>query len=224
VSIGPEAKARLHLGLEELALEASATQIAALEALAAELERWSQRMNLTAHRSAEEIVAHLILGAAALCAQLPEIESLADIGSGAGFPGLPIAVLRPHTRVTLLEPRERRHHFQRAAVRAMKLDNVVALQGRAEDPELQQPHRAAIAQAVARAEQALDWLEPWVAEDGLFLLPAAAGAELPESRKSIVFDELRYQVPCGGPARTLWVGRRDPNVPRGTLPGREKSD
>jgi len=213
---------RLRQGLAELQISADPEQLESLRILASELERWSRRMNLTAHRSAEEIVGNLILGAAALGAQLPAIESLADIGSGAGFPGLPIAVLRRETRITLVEPRERRHHFQRAAVRAMKLQNVKMLLGRAEDSALQRPHGAAIAQAVARSDQALEWLEPWVAPDGFFLLPAAVESPPPNPEKGIVFNRLEYQVPCGGPSRTLWIGQRGPNVPRGTFAAEKK--
>ena len=199
----------LRRGLAELGVEPSAAQSEALLTLASELERWSQRMNLTAHRSPEAIVRHLILGAAALVAQLPPIASLADIGSGAGFPGLPFAVLRPDSRVTLVEPRRKRHHFQRAAVRAMGLRNVDMRLGRAEELEAN-PHRAVVAQALAQPDRALPWMLPWVEIGGLVLLPASADAPAPPIGENFSFEDerLRYRVPCGGPLRTLWIGRR----------------
>ena len=77
---------------------ASPGQLDALLTLASLLAKWSQRLNLTAHRALDAIVRRLLLEAAALAAQIPIVASLADIGSGAGFPGLPIAVLRPECR------------------------------------------------------------------------------------------------------------------------------
>jgi 16S rRNA G527 N7-methylase RsmG len=126
------------------------------------------------------------LEAAALEAQIPPVPSLADIGSGAGFPGLPIAVLRPECVVTLVEAREKRHYFQRAVVREL-----------------------GIAQALAPPARALPWLLPWVADGGLVLFPGSAiPPEVPE-RADVSFQAtIRYRVPCGGPDRTLWIGRR----------------
>jgi len=141
------ARSLLIEGFEELPLAATAQQIDTLLELAQLLGQWSKRINLTGHRTASEIVRKLILDAAAVTAQLPEIASLADIGSGAGFPGFPVAILRADCRVTLVESRERRHHFQRQVIRQLGLDNVRAELGRAEvlEPSL---HAAAIAQAV----------------------------------------------------------------------------
>ena len=198
-------------GIDELPLAADDDQIAALLELAQLLEQWSKRINLTGHRTAPEIVRKLILDAAALTAQLPRITSLADIGSGAGFPGFPIAILRPDCRVTLVESRERRHHFQRQVIRQLGLENVRTELGRAEalEPSL---HAAAIAQAVARPADALPLLLPWVETGGLLLFP---GSKIPPP---IPKDDLRvrfepcatYEVPLGGAERTLWSARKTP--------------
>ena len=176
--------------------------------LASLLAKWSQRLNLTAHRSPNAIVRRLVLEAAALAARIPPVTSLADIGSGAGFPGLPIAVLRPECGVTLVEARQKRHHFQRAVVRELGLANATLELGRAEKLEAR-AHAAAIAQALAPPARALPWLLPWVADGGLVLLPGSAiPPEVPE-RHDVSFETtIHYRVPCGGPDRTLWVGRR----------------
>lgn len=199
----------LQRGLSELGIEPTPGQSDALLALVSQLERWSQRMNLTAHRSPDAIARHLVLGAAAFTAQVPPIASLADIGSGAGFPGLPFAVLRPESKVTLVEPRRKRHHFQRSAVRAMGIRNVDMRHGRAEElePTL---HQAAVAQALAQPDQALLWMAPWVESGGLVLLPASADSPPPPENRDFSFNNrrLRYKVPCGGPVRVLWIGRR----------------
>lgn len=196
-------------GFDELALAATDQQLNRLLELAQLLGQWSKRINLTGHRTVLDIVRKLILDAAALCAQLPEIASLADIGSGAGFPGLPVAILRPDCQVTLVESRERRHHFQRQVIRQLGLDNVRAELGRAEtlEPSI---HAAAIAQAVARPAEALPLLLPWVGIGGLLLFPGSnPPPPIPEDGLRARFEScLTYKVPLGGTLRTLWTARK----------------
>ena len=164
------ARAQLLAGFAELALDAQADRIEALLRLASLLERWGQRINLSGHRDVESIVGRLILDAAALATHLPPVASLVDLGSGAGFPGLPIAVLRPGCSLLLVEAREKRHHFQRAAVRELGLGNVELVLGRAERIPAQ-PRAAVIAQAIAEPSQALRWMLPWTEVGGWLVLP-----------------------------------------------------
>jgi 16S rRNA (guanine527-N7)-methyltransferase len=91
-------------GLEELDLTRTELEPLSrvLGQLAELLARWSARMNLTAHGDAEAVVRRLILDAVALDRQLPDVSSMVDLGSGAGFPGLPIALLHPERKVTLV--------------------------------------------------------------------------------------------------------------------------
>ena len=201
-----EPRLLLDRGLDELGLPATAPQREALVDLARLVDRWGARMNLTGHRGLLAIVQGLVLSSAALVAQLPEIESLADLGSGAGFPGLPAAILRPSCRVTLVEARMKRHHFQRAACRALGLGNATAIRGRAEELE-PSPHAAVVAQAVARADAALALMIPWIAAGGLAILPG--GPDPPRATHPRASRErvIRYRIPCGGPERTLRVAQ-----------------
>ena len=202
------ARALLRRGLDELCLEASDEQRATLIGLAGLLETWARRINLTGHHTLDAIVERLILEAAALLATLPSLESVADLGSGAGFPGLPIAILRPDVRVTLVESRSRRHHFQRAAIRELGIPNALPVLGRAEELE-SQPHAVVIAQAMARPARALRWMVRWAAPGGLLILPAAERPpEIPQIAGLSVEEPIRYSVPCGGPRRTLLLARR----------------
>jgi len=202
----------IQLGLAELALPGGTGP--QLAQLAMHVSRWAERLNLTAHRSAEAVARRLILDALALARALPEASptSIADLGSGAGFPGLPLAILWPSCRVTLVDSRERRHHFQRSALRELHLSNVQALRGRAETVP-HELHRIAIAQAMAQPSLALEWLRDWVELDGWIVLPlseaqAEAGPPI-EAPDGVTWTTTRnYEVPLGGPRRRLWVGRR----------------
>lgn len=205
----PESPRELLLrGLAELEIEPDGRQLDALLGYTALLAEWSQRMNLTAHRTPDAIVRRLLLDAAALGAQFGPVSSLADIGSGAGLPGVPLAILWRDTRVTLIEPRKKRQHFLRAVVRELGLANVTTRLGRSEDLE-PEPHSAAVAQAVAPPQQALEWLLPWARIGGRLVVPGSERALDVQDRVGVETEgRFVYRVPCGGATRTLWIGRR----------------
>lgn len=214
--------ALLRTGLSELDLDPALAQ--PLATLCELLATWAARMNLTGHRTPEAIAQRLVFDALALGAALPLTaapETLADLGSGAGFPGLPLAIRWPASRVTLVEARERRHHFQRAAIRALGLQNADPRRGRLEDLA-PQPHAVVVAQALAQPEQAVRWMLPWVAPGGWIVLPRAA--EAPELETPPGLEDahtIPYCVPFGGPERNLWVARRPVGVSAGPVVRRE---
>jgi 16S rRNA G527 N7-methylase RsmG len=113
--------------------------------------------------------------------------------------------------VTLVESRERRHHFQRQVIRDLGLSNVCAALGRAEalEPAL---HSAAIAQAVAKPADALPLLLPWVETGGLLLFPGSSPPpQVPKDDLRVAFEPVAtYRVPLGGAERSLWSARKTP--------------
>ncbi|MFP8877456.1 MAG: RsmG family class I SAM-dependent methyltransferase, partial [Myxococcota bacterium] len=147
-------QALLDQGLAELGLDLGDPLQEKLLELARMLCRWAPRVNLTGHRSLEDVLRWLVLDALALAAHLPPGDSLLDLGSGAGFPGLPLAILEPDRQIVLVDSRRRRHHFQRAAIRQLGLSNVQARLGRSED--ISEPvFHVVVAQALAAPEQSL---------------------------------------------------------------------
>ena len=203
----------LEEGLGRLPIEASEGQISQLTALAELLSIWAARINLTGHRDPIGIAGHLILDAAALSSCLPELKqcgNLADLGTGAGFPGLPIAILNPHIQVQLIDARQKRNHFQREARRRLQLDHVEPRLGRVERLE-RRPADIVVAQAMTQPDQALTLMAPWASGGGMLVLPASEGATKPAPPPGWELPEARsYQVPQTGTVRRIWIlHRRD---------------
>ena len=115
-------------------IEVTDTQIAALETHFELLVRWNARLNLTTITSIEEAVERHYCESLFLGARLPAGRlKVADVGSGAGFPGFPVAILRPDCEVTLIESHQRKAVFLREAARGMP--NIRVASRRAESIE-----------------------------------------------------------------------------------------
>jgi 16S rRNA (guanine527-N7)-methyltransferase len=143
----PAVSARLAAGLAKLGLSLAPGQRAALAILVAELADWNTRMNLTAITDPAEVVDKHLLDSLAV---LPHVKGLAvaDVGSGAGFPGLPLAVADPDRRYTLIESTGKKVKFLRHAVERLELPNVDVLLGRAEALKPSQPFDSVISRAL----------------------------------------------------------------------------
>jgi 16S rRNA (guanine527-N7)-methyltransferase len=190
-------------------VDPSDSQLSELLILSRLVERWGARINLTGHRGLEGVLQGLIVESVALCGVLPGSPNLVDLGSGAGFPGLPIAILRPQCRVRLVDSRRRRHHFQKEAVRALGLSNVDLELGRAEDVA-PGASSAVIAQAMGPPAEVLPIMCRWAEPGGILVIPTTQPPpEIPEI-EGIVHDRaIPYRVPGRIDPRSLWIAHRD---------------
>ena len=138
-------------GLQELTPDA----VEQFEAYLALLLRWNARMNLTAVREPAEIIRRHFLECIQCARALPDDcePTLLDFGSGAGFPGIPIAICRPEFRVTLAESQRKKAAFLREAVRTLRLKAEV-FDGRVEDLGDDRQFGAVTLRGVDKMEQA----------------------------------------------------------------------
>ncbi|MCX7897547.1 MAG: 16S rRNA (guanine(527)-N(7))-methyltransferase RsmG [Rhodocyclaceae bacterium] len=141
-------------GIAQLGLTLPAEAITRLEVFLALLEKWNRVHNLTAHRTREAMIVHHLLDA---LAALPTLAlrhgrgaRIADVGSGAGVPGLVLAMARPDWRIVSIEARGKKVAFQRQAAIELKLANVEILGARVEQVD------ARCDAAISRAFSALD--------------------------------------------------------------------
>jgi len=142
-----------------------------LSRLSVAVSSWGERINLTGHRDAAAVVTRLTVPAIALAKALPPWTELVDVGSGAGFPGLPIAILHPDRAVVLIEPRLKRQHFLRKMVRDLELQNVETIRDRIEDL-VPRPMDIALAQAMGPGPRVAELLSAWVKPGGWIIIPS----------------------------------------------------
>jgi 16S rRNA (guanine527-N7)-methyltransferase len=124
-------EAQLRQGLTGLGLDLTADVQGRLVQYLSLLAKWNRTYNLTAIREPSRLVSHHLLDSLAV---LPHLEgsSIADVGSGAGLPGIPLALARPEWRVALLDSNHKKGAFLRQAVLELKLTNVEVVTDRAE--------------------------------------------------------------------------------------------
>jgi 16S rRNA (guanine527-N7)-methyltransferase len=137
-------------------------------------------------REAPRIWERHLLNCAAVCELISSGESVVDVGSGAGLPGIVLAVARPDISVTLIEPLARRTAFLGEVVDALQLDNVTVRRGRAEEATGLQAD-VVTARAVASLDRLAGWCLPLARTGGrlLALKGSTAGDEIEEHQAAI---------------------------------------
>ncbi len=122
---------RLRAGLDVLRLELDGMQVQRLLDYLALLAKWNRAFNLTAVRDEGEMVVKHLLDSLAVYRWFA-VERVLDVGSGAGLPGIPLAIARPDTNFVLLDSNGKKTRFMTQAVHALGLDNVDVVQARVE--------------------------------------------------------------------------------------------
>lgn len=133
---------------QQLGVALDADMAGKLLRLLDELEQWNRAFNLTGIGTREAMVATHLLDSLAASSALAGTR-IADLGTGAGFPGLPLAIARPQLQFTLIDATAKKVRFVAHAARALGLANVEAVQARAESMQPAPPFDTVIARAVA---------------------------------------------------------------------------
>ena len=145
-------------------------QLDQLDAIAQTVWDWNQRINVISRKDPEVMVRHVLhsLGIAKVMRFEPGSRVL-DVGTGGGFPGLPLAVLHPATEFVLCDSIGKKIKVVQAAAKAAGLKNVIALHARAEDVE--GTYDFVVSRAVTRMAGFLSWLDGKIKTDSLHPLP-----------------------------------------------------
>ncbi|MGH8249736.1 MAG: 16S rRNA (guanine(527)-N(7))-methyltransferase RsmG [Steroidobacteraceae bacterium] len=203
-------QARLLAGAQELGIALEAGQAERLLRLVAELRDWNTRMNLTAITGPADIVDKHLLDSLTLRPHLHG-RRIADVGSGAGFPGLPLALVDPAREFTLIEATGKKLRFIEHAIETLGIGNAGAVGERAEAYRPQKPFDCVIARALGRIGDFLRVAAHLCARDGRMLAmkgrhPTDELAALPRGWRVGAVHDLR--VPGLAAARCVVVLER----------------
>lgn len=123
----------LREGAQQFSLTLSEKTVSQFVVFVAEIQRWAKIANLLSQTDSETLIRKHVLDSLALLPWIPLGSQVLDLGSGAGFPGLPLAIAAPGINVTLTEARRKRANFLKESIRRLGLNNAKAHEGRVEN-------------------------------------------------------------------------------------------
>ena len=181
--------------LVEIARETYGAEFPAINRYVDILRSTALDWGLLGPREAERLWDRHILNSAALSGLIAAESAVADVGSGAGLPGIPLGILRPDLRVTLIEPLLRRFTFLTQTVEELQIsDRVEVVRSRAEDHR--QTYHIVVARALAPLDRLIGWCNPLRAPDGVILAlkGASAADEIAAAGQQLQAAQLQAEV------------------------------
>ena len=173
----------------------------------------NEKYNLTAITEPSKIILNHYLDCATLAARLPKNAKICDIGCGAGFPTLPVAILRPDLKITGIDSTAKRINYVKSAAELLKLENVECVAMRAEDggtnPIYREKYDVATARAVAELRILAELCIPYVRVGGLFIAMKGKNAEyeLKDARRALsilgITETKQESIELTGATETL---------------------
>ena len=220
--------ARFKNGLTELGLNLSDFQLEQFMKYYELLVEWNSFMNLTAITEFEEVCTKHFLDSLSLCKALDCQKELSvmDIGTGAGFPGIPLKIAYPNLEITLLDSLGKRVKFLKEVIVQLSLEKIDAIHGRAEDfakPDLLREHfDICVSRAVANLSSLSEYCIPYVKVDGFFISYKSEKIveEMASARKAVdllggeFVKQVEFVLPNSDIYRNLVVIKKVKNTPK----------
>ena len=156
--------------LKEFNIEINEEQIKSFEKYMNLLLEWNEKINLTAITQPEEVKLKHFVDSLTVLKYINDDDKVIDIGTGAGFPGIPLKIMKENTKITLLDSLNKRINFLNIVIETLNLRNIQAIHGRAEEIARNKLYRekydVAVSRAVANLSTLSEYMLPFVKVGG----------------------------------------------------------
>lgn len=198
----PEFKQTLKNGAKALNIKLSDHHIHLLEGHADQLMLWNKKINLTAINTAQEIAEKHFIDSLSASLHTPVAGTLIDLGSGGGFPGLPLKIMDPHLSVILVDASRKKVNFLKYVIRTLGLENIKAVHERAEnlhgEPAYAGQFDCVISRAFTELGNFVDLSEPFLNPNGVICAMKGKHVDreiVPAVSKRFSIEKHYYQLP-----------------------------
>ena len=184
-------------GADELGIKLSTKNINNFIIYLEELKIWSKKINLTGLKKDEDIITNHFLDSLSILKYLKAGSTLLDIGTGAGFPGVPISIVCPDCFVTVLDSAQKKILFIRNIIRRLSLRNVKAITGRAEVEQNNLKRKSfdfVVTRAVSNLRDVIKLSSPYLNEKGRMMVMRGEKGELELEAMSKEIENLELSV------------------------------
>lgn len=198
-------------GARELGFELSQKETELFMLFLSQLKVWNEKINLTALKTDRDIILKHFIDSIAPAELIADNAALLDIGSGAGFPGVPLKIVRPDLDVTLIDSSGKKVSFLKDLIRKLGLEKLKAVSLRAEDAQnglSRNSFDCVITRAVGSIQHVLGLSLPYIKEDGeIILMRGRTGVdnidEASLGKKLRLTEDKTLTLPYGGQERRL---------------------
>jgi len=162
------------------------------------LLEWNEKINLTAITDENEILLKHFVDSLTVLKYIKEDDKIIDVGTGAGFPGIPMAIMMPNTKITLLDSLNKRINFLNEVIKELNLKNVETIHSRSEDCGkdilYREKYDISIARAVANLSTLSEYLLPFVKIDGKMICMKGSEVEEELNNSKYAIKELGGEI------------------------------